>query len=52
MLLLSQENEFLHVVFGFTPKKKYPLGGEHQMSRGEKVGGFDGSNLMYCQVKA
>ncbi|OWM80637.1 hypothetical protein CDL15_Pgr006667 [Punica granatum] len=32
-----QENDFLHDVFGFTPKKKYLLGGEHQMSSGEKV---------------
>ncbi|KAF8025057.1 hypothetical protein BT93_F2033 [Corymbia citriodora subsp. variegata] len=31
-----QENELLHDIFGFTPKKKYNLGVEHQMSSGEK----------------
>ncbi|KAF3446557.1 hypothetical protein FNV43_RR11737 [Rhamnella rubrinervis] len=31
-----QENEFLHDVFGFTPKKKYLLDGEHRLSSGEK----------------
>lgn len=36
--LLKQENEFLHDVFGFTPKKKYLLDGEHRLSSGEKVG--------------
>lgn len=39
MTLLSpvQENELLHDIFGFAPKKKYNLGVEHQMSSGEKV---------------
>uniref|UniRef100_A0A6M2F5C7 Interferon-related developmental regulator N-terminal domain-containing protein n=1 Tax=Populus davidiana TaxID=266767 RepID=A0A6M2F5C7_9ROSI len=31
-----QDNEFLHDVFGFTPKRKHILGVEHQMSSGEK----------------
>ncbi|XP_048130695.1 interferon-related developmental regulator 2 isoform X1 [Rhodamnia argentea] len=31
-----QDNELLHEIFGFTPKKKYNLGVEHQMSSGEK----------------
>lgn len=31
-----QENEFLHDVFGFTPKKKLP-GVEHRVSGAEKV---------------
>ncbi|CAK7347437.1 unnamed protein product [Dovyalis caffra] len=31
-----QDNEFLHDVFGFTPKRKHLLGVEHQMSSGEK----------------
>ncbi|XP_030466598.1 uncharacterized protein LOC115685651 [Syzygium oleosum] len=31
-----QENELLHDIFGFAPKKKYNLGVEHQMSSGEK----------------
>ncbi|KAL9386047.1 hypothetical protein Peur_023057 [Populus x canadensis] len=31
-----QDNEFLQVVFGFTPKRKHLLGVEHQMSSGEK----------------
>ncbi|KAK4795945.1 hypothetical protein SAY86_028271 [Trapa natans] len=31
-----QDNEFLHDVFGFTPKKKHLPGTEHQMSSGEK----------------
>lgn len=35
--ILKQENEFLHDVFGFTPKK-YILDDEHQISSAEKVG--------------
>lgn len=35
--LLKQENEFLQDVFGFTPKKKCLLDGEHRLSSGEKV---------------
>ncbi|XP_022140322.1 interferon-related developmental regulator 1 [Momordica charantia] len=31
-----QENEFLHDVFGFTPKKKFLLDGEHRISSAEK----------------
>ncbi|CAJ2643900.1 interferon-related developmental regulator 1 [Trifolium pratense] len=31
-----QDNEFLHDVFGFSPKKKYLGNGEHRMSGGEK----------------
>lgn len=31
-----QENNLLHDIFGFAPKKKYNLGAEHQMSSGEK----------------
>ncbi|XP_015900563.3 uncharacterized protein LOC107433737 isoform X1 [Ziziphus jujuba] len=31
-----QENEFLHDVFGFTPKKKYLVDNEHRLSSGEK----------------
>ncbi|XP_011654151.1 interferon-related developmental regulator 1 isoform X1 [Cucumis sativus] len=31
-----QENEFLHDVFGFTPKKKFPLDSEHRISTAEK----------------
>ncbi|KDP41629.1 hypothetical protein JCGZ_16036 [Jatropha curcas] len=31
-----QDNELLHEVFGFTPKKKYLQGVEHQMSSSEK----------------
>ncbi|CAJ1973466.1 unnamed protein product [Sphenostylis stenocarpa] len=31
-----QENEFLHDVFGFSPKKKYLNNNEHRMSGGEK----------------
>ncbi|KAK7311378.1 hypothetical protein RJT34_09487 [Clitoria ternatea] len=31
-----QENEFLHDVFGFTPKRKYLNSKEHRMSGGEK----------------
>lgn len=35
--MVNQENEFLHDVFGFSPKKKYLSNGEHRMSGGEKV---------------
>ncbi|KAK7321642.1 hypothetical protein VNO77_32476 [Canavalia gladiata] len=31
-----QENEFLHDVFDFTPKRRYPNNDEHRMSSGEK----------------
>ncbi|KAK7410089.1 hypothetical protein VNO78_00601 [Psophocarpus tetragonolobus] len=31
-----QENEFLHDVFGFSPKRKYLNNNEHRMSGGEK----------------
>lgn len=31
-----QENEFLHEVFGFTPKRKHLSGSEHHLSSGEK----------------
>ena len=31
-----QENEFLHEVFGFSPKRKYLNTNEHRMSGGEK----------------
>ncbi|BAT77913.1 hypothetical protein VIGAN_02052500 [Vigna angularis var. angularis] len=31
-----QENEFLHDVFGFSPKKKYLNSSEHKLSGGEK----------------
>ncbi|ESW08749.1 hypothetical protein PHAVU_009G071500 [Phaseolus vulgaris] len=31
-----QENEFLHDVFGFSPKRKYLNNNEHKMSGGEK----------------
>ncbi|WVZ21174.1 hypothetical protein V8G54_008496 [Vigna mungo] len=31
-----QENEFLHDVFGFSPKRKYLNNSEHKMSGGEK----------------
>lgn len=31
-----QDNDFLHDVFGFSPKKKYLNNGEHRMSGGEK----------------
>lgn len=47
---LLQENDFLHEVFGFVPKKKYLVGGEHQMSSGEKVCCFNIFNLH--EVKA
>nr|ADD09560.1 unknown [Trifolium repens] len=33
---MIQDNEFLHDVFGFSPKKKYLGNGEHRMSGGEK----------------
>ena len=33
----KQENEFLHEVFGFSPKRKYLNTNEHRMSGGEKV---------------
>lgn len=37
---LKQENEFLHDVFGFTPKKKNLVDREHRLSSGEKVGSY------------
>lgn len=42
---LFQENELLHDLFGFTPKKKYNLGSEHKMSTEEKVS-FISSDLL------
>lgn len=38
--LLKQDNELLHDIFGFTPKKKSLLGVEHQISSSEKVSSF------------
>lgn len=37
-IMIKQANEFLHDVFGFTPKKKYLGGVEHHLSGTDKVG--------------
>lgn len=38
LYLIKQENEFLHEVFGFTPKRKSLSGIEHHKSVTDKVG--------------